>query len=263
MIGYLVLLSVWLFESPLSVRDFLSESATLQAVIQPVAQSSGVDPLIQGLAAFLLGVAYEFDTDPGKAAVTRETMHPILHSRIGADQFACAHRPRCRRPKPEDKEKADEEAPGQGSRSQWAWSSVQASPCGAVVRLFFVEFWRANSTLISKTITVDPASSSAAQAAVPAELLDAQRQAEALRDTVAKQAREMLSAQHAKEIEALRSQLDTAETTVSSHAPQLQAAQTELEQLKSAHAAALADIQARHDALAAQLEETQARGGEQ
>ena len=88
MVGYLVLLSVWLYESPLSVRDFLSESATLQAVIQPVAQSSGIDPLIQGLAAFLLGVAYEFDTDPGKVAVTRSTMHPILHSRIGADQFA-------------------------------------------------------------------------------------------------------------------------------------------------------------------------------
>lgn len=88
MTGYLVVLSIWLFDSPLSVRDFLSESATLQALIQPVAQSSGVDPLIQGLAAFLLGVAYEFDTNPGQVAVTRATMHPILLSRIGADQFA-------------------------------------------------------------------------------------------------------------------------------------------------------------------------------
>ncbi len=44
-----------------------------------------MDALVQGLCAFLLGVCYEFNREPGD--VTRATLHPILHSRIGPDQF--------------------------------------------------------------------------------------------------------------------------------------------------------------------------------
>ncbi|SJX64870.1 related to transport protein USO1 [Sporisorium reilianum f. sp. reilianum] len=329
MVGYLVLLSVWLHDSPLSVRDFLSESATLQAVIQPVAQSSGVDPLIQGLAAFLLGVAYEFDTDPGKAAVTRATMHPILHSRIGADQFAvrinriaedvrfhevtpdvlekliaveeqaeadelrakqlaeakaaaaaaAAAKAASSDPSasasatadaatPEDKEKADEEAQDKDLEVNGLGHLSKRRRAGLWFDWSFVEFWRANSTLIAKSITVDPASSSAAQAALPAELLDAQRQAEALRDTVAKQAREIevlekrveeLTETHAKQVAELQSQLGAAQEAVATHAPQLEAARTELEQLKSGHASAVGELQTKHDELQRLLGETQAR----
>ncbi|SNX84002.1 related to transport protein USO1 [Melanopsichium pennsylvanicum] len=327
MVGYLVLLSVWLHESPLSVRDFLSESATLQAVVQPVAQSSGVDPLIQGLAAFLLGVAYEFDTDPGKAAVTRATMHPILQSRIGADQFAVRinrvgddvrfievtpdvlerliaveeqtetdelrakqiaeakaaaaaaaataaaaasdpNKPAPDAKKEDDKEKADEEAQDKDLEVNGLGHLSKRRRAGLWFDWTFVEFWRANYTLITKSITIDPASSSAKEAALPAELLDAQRQAEALRDTVAKQAREIevlekrveeLTTFHAKEVEDLRTQLGAANEAIEMHAPQLEAAQTELEQLKSSHAAAVADLQAKHDALSTQLAESQAK----
>ncbi|CDR98929.1 hypothetical protein [Sporisorium scitamineum] len=264
MVGYLVLLSVWLHDSPLSVRDFLSESATLQAVVQPVAQSSGVDPLIQGLAAFLLGVAYEFDTDPGKAAVTRATMHPILHSRIGADQFAV----RINRIAEDDKEKADEEAQDKDLEVNGLGHLSKRRRAGLWFDWSFVEFWRANSTLIAKSITVDPASSSAAQAALPAELLDAQRQAEALRDTVAKQAREIevlekrveeLTETHSKQIAELQSQLDAAQEAVTTHAPQLEAARTELKQIKSSHTSVLADLQSKHDELQKLLGESQAR----
>ncbi|CDU22318.1 related to transport protein USO1 [Sporisorium scitamineum] len=334
MVGYLVLLSVWLHDSPLSVRDFLSESATLQAVVQPVAQSSGVDPLIQGLAAFLLGVAYEFDTDPGKAAVTRATMHPILHSRIGADQFAvrinriaedvrfrevtpdvlekliaveeqaeadelrakqiaeakaaaavaaaaaAAAKAASSDPSstssaagadstaPEDKEKADEEAQDKDLEVNGLGHLSKRRRAGLWFDWSFVEFWRANSTLIAKSITVDPASSSAAQAALPAELLDAQRQAEALRDTVAKQAREIevlekrveeLTETHSKQIAELQSQLDAAQEAVTTHAPQLEAARTELKQIKSSHTSVLADLQSKHDELQKLLGESQAR----
>ena len=99
MVGYLVLLCTWLWDSPKTVKEFLSESANLQVVssekicareahvqlIQPISQPTGIDPLVQGLSAFLLGVCYEFNREPGE--ITRATLHPILHSRIGPDQF--------------------------------------------------------------------------------------------------------------------------------------------------------------------------------
>ncbi|KAJ1022302.1 hypothetical protein NDA13_005213 [Ustilago tritici] len=331
MVGYLVLLSIWLHESPLSVRDFLSESATLQAVIQPVAQSSGVDPLIQGLAAFLLGVAYEFDTDPGKVAVTRATMHPILHSRIGADQFAVriariSDDVRFRQVTPDileklifveeqteaDELRAKQQAEAKAAAAQaLAAAAASASPssassaspslpstgdgakseekvktdeeaadkdlemnglghlskrrrAGLWFDWSFVEFWRLNSTLISRSITVDPASSSAREAAMPVELLDAQRQAEALRDTVAKQTREIemlekrrdqLSCTNTKQLEQLQIQLTKAQEELASSTPQLEALKAEIEELKSAHAASLAAEQSRNHDLVQLLEE--------
>jgi hypothetical protein len=82
MVGYLVLLCTWLWDSPKTVKEFLSESANLQVVslwkdpkqsicadyqlIQPITQATGIDPLVQGLSAFLLGVCYEFNREPGE-----------------------------------------------------------------------------------------------------------------------------------------------------------------------------------------------------
>ncbi|KAJ1019556.1 hypothetical protein NDA18_006034 [Ustilago nuda] len=326
MVGYLVLLSIWLHESPLSVRDFLSESATLQAVIQPVAQSSGVDPLIQGLAAFLLGVAYEFDTDPGKVAVTRATMHPILHSRIGADQFAVriarisddvrfrqvtpdileklifveeqteAHELRAKQQaeakaaaaqalaaaaaaaasasashpstddgaKSEEKVKRDEEAADKDLEVNGLGHLSKRRRAGLWFDWSFVEFWRLNSTLISRSITVDPASSSAREAAMPVELLDAQRQTEALRDRVAKQTREIemlekrkdqLCYTHTKQLEQLQSQLTKTKQELASSTTQLEALKAEMKELKSTHAASLAEEQNRNHDLVKLLQE--------
>ena len=81
MVGYLVLLCTWLWDSPKTVKEFLKESANLQVVsrvlkvrrltqriqlIQPITQTNGIDPLVQGLSAFLLGVCYEFNREPGE-----------------------------------------------------------------------------------------------------------------------------------------------------------------------------------------------------
>lgn len=60
------------------------DAANLQ-LIGPITQPTGIDPLVQGLCAFLLGVCYEYNREPGE--ITRATLHPILHSRIGPDQF--------------------------------------------------------------------------------------------------------------------------------------------------------------------------------
>lgn len=67
-VSYLLVLCTWLFDSPLSVKDLLSESANLQVLIQPVAQGGGAnDALIQGLSAFILGEVYEFGPQPQKS----------------------------------------------------------------------------------------------------------------------------------------------------------------------------------------------------
>ena len=76
----------------------------LEQLIQPITQSSGVDSAVQGLCAFLLGICYEYNREPGaitrygppppshratshSSPISRETLYPILQSRVGPDQF--------------------------------------------------------------------------------------------------------------------------------------------------------------------------------
>ncbi|KAI7872079.1 p115 like vesicle tethering protein [Spinellus fusiger] len=82
-IAYLSLLCTWLFNSPESVSLFLSESTHVQFLIQQV-QSSSNDPVVQGLTSFLLGITYEFNSDPN-TPMNREKLQTILSSRV--DQF--------------------------------------------------------------------------------------------------------------------------------------------------------------------------------
>ncbi|KAJ3057621.1 hypothetical protein HK102_011005, partial [Quaeritorhiza haematococci] len=49
--------------------------------------SSGVDPVIQGLAAYLLGICYEFNDDEGDAGFTRASLQHLIVSRIGVDVY--------------------------------------------------------------------------------------------------------------------------------------------------------------------------------
>ncbi|KAN0062668.1 Vesicle-mediated ER to Golgi transport protein [Thecaphora frezii] len=307
MTGYLVVLSVWLFDSPLSVRDFLSESATLQALIQPVAQSSGIDPLIQALAAFVLGVAYEFDTNPGNVAVTRATMQPILLSRIGADSFAMRlerlkddarftevspdglaklakleeereyreYRERERREarlaadaaaaaaaasaasaagsaapgagahegqdaaaqqfkRREQEDEEDEEARDREMELSGMGHLSRRRKMGLWFEWSFVEFWRANSVLIQKTILVDPASSSSQLASSSAELLDAQRQLETARDALSKQGRdvEQLEKRLEEMTKMLKEERNVAATRIHELETEVGEAREELEEMK-------------------------------
>lgn len=83
-IGYLMLLCIWLYEDSEAVDDFLSEGASIQSLISAVTQS-GKDPVLQGLAAFLLGTLYEFSHK--ESPVPRATLHPLLQSRMGRDHY--------------------------------------------------------------------------------------------------------------------------------------------------------------------------------
>ena len=84
-IGYLMLLLCWLFEDLDGVNDFLGEGSNLQGLIQLVVKNASSEVHIQGLAALLLGVLYEFSTKD--SPIPRKKLHEILMNRMGRDRY--------------------------------------------------------------------------------------------------------------------------------------------------------------------------------
>ncbi|KAL4400429.1 Vesicle-mediated ER to Golgi transport protein [Malassezia pachydermatis] len=223
MVGYLVLLSVWLWQSPESIADFLSESANLQVLVQPAAQSTGVDPLLQGLAVFVLGIAYEFhgvqehETD---GVLTRSSMHPILMTRIGVDQFstrilAVKSDARFTSCTPETLEDV------LTTESPTLWFTWP-----------FVEFWKDNYVRIQKSILVDPKMASSTTN-TSTELQDARERLASLQE-------ELTRAQSStSNVDALKDEL--AQTTES-----LALAHKETQAAQEAHSATVKELEAAH-----------------
>ncbi|KAG0651473.1 Intracellular transport USO1 [Hyphodiscus hymeniophilus] len=85
LVAYLMLLCGWLFEDPDAVNDFLGEGSNVQSLVQAVLQGGRDNTVVQGLCAMLLGIVYEFSTKD--SPVPRATIHPILASRMGRDQY--------------------------------------------------------------------------------------------------------------------------------------------------------------------------------
>lgn len=247
-VGYLSLLSVWLWQSPASISDLLSESANLQVLIQPAAQTTGVDPLIQGLSAFVLGTAYEFNTlqsstsngstaptaDEQEGLLTRQAMHPILHSRIGADQFsmriqAVKNDKRFSSCSPETLELV-----GRSSGEK------PASPGPADIMEEdiwftwpFVEFWKDNYVRIQKSILNEPQATTAADTEASAELLDARQRLMTMEAQLARAQAE------AGIVDKLRADLaqanETAELAKKEHAAAHEACDAAQKELHAAH----------------------------
>ena len=84
-IGLLMVLCAWLYEDPDAVNDFLSEGSNVQSIVQLVSRNSQSRFLVSGLCAFLLGIVYEFSTKD--SPISRETLHSILTSRLGREQY--------------------------------------------------------------------------------------------------------------------------------------------------------------------------------
>ena len=84
-IGYLMVLSSWLYEDMDAVNDFLQEGSSIQALIQIVLSPGQQKPLEAGLCAFLLGIIYEFSSKD--SPIPRSKLHEILTSRLGRDYF--------------------------------------------------------------------------------------------------------------------------------------------------------------------------------
>lgn len=160
MVGYLVLLSTWLWDSPKSVAEFLNESNNLQTLIGPITQSQGIDPLVQGLCAFLLGVCYEFNREPAaEGGVTRATLHPILHSRIGPDQFVSRmarlrEDARFRAVQPDTFE--DDAAPPPEGRDDTAPPAEHDDDVELWFDWAFVDFWKNHYYTIQRSIAIEP-----------------------------------------------------------------------------------------------------------
>lgn len=85
LVAYLMLLCGWLFEDPDGVNDFLGEGSNIQSLVQAVVRPGAEGILVPGLSAMLLGIVYEFSTKD--SPVPRATIHPILASRMGRDQY--------------------------------------------------------------------------------------------------------------------------------------------------------------------------------
>lgn len=84
-VAYLMLLCGWLFEDPDGVNDFLGEGSNIQSLVQGILNPGGDNSLVPGLCAVLLGIVYEFSTKD--SPISRATLHPILASRLGRDQY--------------------------------------------------------------------------------------------------------------------------------------------------------------------------------
>ncbi|WFD32598.1 type I protein arginine methyltransferase [Malassezia sp. CBS 17886] len=284
MVGYLTLLAMWLWQSPASIADLVSESANLQVLVQPVAQASGVDALVQALSAFVLGAAYEFNTlaggrsagseasaggvspadAPSDTTLTRKAMHAILHTRVGADQFSVRllqlkNDPRFAACGPDALERilAVAAAPGDVEEpGVWfVWP--------------FVEFWKDNYMRVQKAILVDPAATSESAADTPAELLDAREQIAALHAELQRVRGEGDAAVRAAalevgragvddEVAALRAELaqrDTELQRVRTQCTELEASAASSAAAASAEQAAAAERAAELSSLRAQLTE--------
>ncbi|CAE6441192.1 unnamed protein product [Rhizoctonia solani] len=188
-VSLLMVLSNWMWDSPSSVRDFFGEGGGLQVLMEPITQTIGMDVLVQGLCAFLLGVCYEFNREPGE--ITRATLYPILHSRIGADVFIA----RMARVREDERFKAV----GPDSPVIPAGLGLEDEPqpeedgevVGGDVWLDwgFVEFWKGNAYTIQRAIAVDPdaAASNASMNEETAELI------RSLKETIRAQAGELES----------------------------------------------------------------------
>jgi len=85
LVGYLMLLSIWLFEDPNAVNDLLGEGTTVQGLISAVKVSSPTMPLVAGLCTFLLTIIYEFSTKD--SPIPRATLHSFLLERLTREVF--------------------------------------------------------------------------------------------------------------------------------------------------------------------------------
>lgn len=84
-VGYLMLLSMWLFEDPDAVNDLLGEGSNVQGLIAVIKITSASMPLVAGLCAFLLGVVYEFSTKD--SPIPRPKLHDVLVNNLGREIY--------------------------------------------------------------------------------------------------------------------------------------------------------------------------------
>ncbi|KAG6382152.1 hypothetical protein JVT61DRAFT_797 [Boletus reticuloceps] len=185
-VGYLCLLTQWLWEDPKSVREFL-DAGGLGVLVEPINQTTETESLVPGLCAFLLGVCYEFNREPGE--ITRSTIHPII-SRLGVDALVG----QMTRFREDDRLKSvTPESMVISSWSSAAVGIVPQNPAEQEAEIWFdwafVDFWKSNHYTVQRGLSADPnalsSSASSGPSAESAMLINS------LRDVIRTQATEM------------------------------------------------------------------------
>ncbi|KAF5387223.1 hypothetical protein D9757_006830 [Collybiopsis confluens] len=148
-VGYLTLLSQWLWEDPAAVREFLN-SGGLGILVEPINQVSESDFLIPSLCVFLLGILYEYNREPGE--ITRATISPILN-RLGVDTLL-GRMSRLRedeRFKNVSPETLVQPCPGASSLA------IKFGGEGEVwFDWAFIDFWKSNYYTVQRGLSTDP-----------------------------------------------------------------------------------------------------------
>ncbi|EXJ82913.1 hypothetical protein A1O3_06729 [Capronia epimyces CBS 606.96] len=85
LLGYLMLLCIWLFEDPEAVNDLLGEGSNVSGLVAAVKIANSSMPLVAGLCAFLLGIIYEFSTKD--SPIPRTTLHGLLLNSLGRETY--------------------------------------------------------------------------------------------------------------------------------------------------------------------------------
>ncbi|KAI1262336.1 p115 like vesicle tethering protein [Xylariaceae sp. FL1019] len=141
-VGYLMLLTAWLFEDIDGVNDFLGEGSNIQALAQEIVRHPPSSVLIQGLCAMILGVVYEFSTKD--SPIPRATIHSVILSRVGRDKYMDASNKLRSHPLLRDFEVSPQKADGSGNLPDVFFDAT------------FVEFFKDNYSRIARAVDRDP-----------------------------------------------------------------------------------------------------------
>ncbi|KAK9447293.1 p115 like vesicle tethering protein [Limtongia smithiae] len=84
-VGYIMLLSVWLYEDYDAIDDLLSNEVVVKALIAQISQFSGNDVILEGMCMCLVASFYGFSTT--QSPYSRQLLHRLIVSQIGRDAF--------------------------------------------------------------------------------------------------------------------------------------------------------------------------------
>lgn len=86
-VGYLMLLSVWLYEDSTAVDFFLVDPSTFKSLLAFISKNSTESSsTVLGMSAILAGVTYEFSTSD--SPISRVELHSLLIKSLGADNYS-------------------------------------------------------------------------------------------------------------------------------------------------------------------------------
>ncbi|KAG2113608.1 p115 like vesicle tethering protein [Suillus discolor] len=212
-VGYICLLAQWLWDDPKATREFL-EAGGLGTLVEPINQTSESEDLIPGLCAFLLGICYEFNREPGE--ITRATIHPII-SRLGIDVLL-GHMSRVR-----EHDWFKSISP-ESMVLRYPTKALQNTPPveqeGEIwLDWSFVDFWKSNQHTIQRGLATDPSTlaSSSGPSAESAMLINS------LKDVIRSQVQEIDALQlRLKELSVAEARLAESEARIAELEAELQ-----------------------------------------